>query len=134
MAPLREKLAARVQRFLEPGERVEHVFLAQSGPNPNLTFLTFLTLLVTKFRIVAVTDRAIVVLRAGWRQTVPKGVLDRLPRTTQLGPATGALWSRLNLGDGRPTWVHRRFYGDVEAADAQRGSAQPPSGAPAGTA
>jgi hypothetical protein len=36
---LRDKLKERVQPLLEPDEEVQQVFLAQSGPNPNLMFL-----------------------------------------------------------------------------------------------
>lgn len=119
MTKLRDKLRVRTEKMLEPGEQVEQVFLAQSGPDPNLVFLTYLVLFFSKFRVVAVTDRSIVVLSAGlWRQSFPKGVVERLPRSTRLGPPSGALWSRVNLPGTKKTWVHRRFYHDVEAADA----------------
>ena len=121
MAALREKLRARVQPLLDPGEQIEQVFLAQSGPNPNLVFLTYLAVFFNRYRVVAVTDRSIVVLGASlWRPASPKGIGARLPRQLQLGPMSGALWSRTNLPGDKPTWVHRRFYRDVEAADAAR--------------
>ncbi len=126
MAALRAKLRERVQPFLEPGEHVEQVFLAQTGPNPNLVFLTYLVLFFSKYRVIAVTDRSVVVLGAGvWRQSFPKGVIERLPRGTGLGPTSGALWSALNLPGDKKTWVHRRFYHDVEAADASRATRPP---------
>ena len=44
-------------------------------------------------------------------------VVGTFPRETRLGPFSGKLWSRLELGDNQ-YWVHRRFRKDVEAADA----------------
>ena len=38
---LRDKLVERVQPFLEPGEQVQAVFLAQTGPNPFLGGLSW---------------------------------------------------------------------------------------------
>lgn len=129
MTALREKLHKRVQPFLEPGERVEQVFLAQTGPNPNLAFVTYVMLFFNKYRVVAVTDRAVVVLGAGlWRQSFPKRAVERLPRDTQLGPTSGALWSQVNLPGAKKTWVHRCFYHDVEAADAARTTPSADSG------
>lgn len=120
MTSLREKLAERARPYLGAGEEVQQVFLAQSGPNPNFFALSALVYLASKYRIVAVTNRAIVVLAAKgfFRQSSPKQVLERLARETPLGPLSGALWSRVNLPCEKPSWVHRRFYRDVEAADA----------------
>jgi hypothetical protein len=115
---LRDKLRDRVQPLLGQGENLQQVFLALSGPNPNLIFLSYLFLFFNKYKIVAVTDRGIVIFRAGiWRPAVPKSLQERLPRSTTLGPVSGAIWSSINL-PGKRTWVHRRFYNDVRAADA----------------
>lgn len=120
---LREKLRERTEPFLEPGEQVQQVFLAQSGPNPNLIFLSYLVLFFSSFYVVAVTDRAVLLLRAGaFNQAKPKSLAQRLPRRTAIGPVSGALWSRTNL-PGNKTWVHRRFYDDVRAADGENGAA-----------
>jgi hypothetical protein len=114
---LREKLRDRVQPLLEPDEQIQQVFLALSGPNPNLILLSNLFLFFNKYKIVAVTDRGIVIFRAGvWRPAVPKALEDRLPRSIRLGPVSGAIWSTINL-PGKRNWVHRRFYKDVSAAD-----------------
>jgi hypothetical protein len=116
---LRDKLHKRAEPFMEPGEQIREVFLAQSGPNPNLTFLTWLVVFFTQYRVVAVTDRAIVVLAAPrFRPSFPKSVVARLDRNIKLGPPAGGLWSPVNLPGDKPTYVHRRFYKDVEAADA----------------
>lgn len=120
MTSLRDKLAERARPYLGADEEIRHVFLAQSGPNPNLAALSALAYLVSNYRIVAVTDQSIVVLGAKgfFRQSSPNQVLERLARQTLLGPLSGALWSRVNLPGDKPSWVHRRFYRDVEAADA----------------
>jgi len=131
--PLRQKLATRAQALLEPGERVERAFLAQAGPNPNLLLVTNIFVFFNKYKVIAVTDRAIVVFSAGmWRPSFPKKVLARLPRETRLGDPAGALWSKINLpSETKATWVHRRFYNDVRATDAVAGGA---SGSPQVTA
>jgi len=124
---LRDKLKHRSQALLEPDEQVQQVFLAQAGPNPNLLFITSLISFLSSYRVVAVTDRAVVVLKAGmWRPSFPKEVLERLPRDTQIGPPSGALWSSTKLPGDKTTWVHRRFYKDVEAADAGSAAEPPP--------
>ncbi len=114
---LRDRLAGWTQPFLEPGEQIQQVFRARSGPNPNLAFLTWLIYFFTTYEIVAVTDRAVVVLEGGRLTTKPRRVFDRLPRQTRLGPPSGVLWSRLPFPGRKKHWVHRRFYRDVEAAD-----------------
>ncbi|MHB8342512.1 MAG: hypothetical protein ACYDB7_15280 [Mycobacteriales bacterium] len=127
---LREKLHERAQPLLEPGEVVQQAFLAQAGPNPSLAILTWLVMFFTEYRIVVTTDRAVVVLLAGrMTPSKPQSVLLRLPRSTVLGPVSRALWSPIAL-PGKRTWVHRRFYADVRAADAAA-AAPPPS--PSGT-
>lgn len=117
---LREKLRERAQPHLEPGEEIQSVFLAQTGPTPWLAGAigALIYFFVAKYRVVVVTDRSIVLLNAGaFVPTKPKGVFARLPRNTQLGPYEAKVWGKVVLGDTRH-WVHRRFKGDVEAADA----------------
>ena len=126
---IRDKLATNVQPFLEPGENLQSVFPAQSGPNPYLLFLTYLLFFWMKYLVVAVTDRRILLLKASALATTkPKEVVDTFPRETRLGPVSG-LWGTVNLG-GMKVYVHRRFHKDVEAADAAAPAA---SAAPATT-
>lgn len=117
---LRDKLRERVQPFLQEGEQVEQVFLAQAGPNPWLfgaVGALIMTLLV-KRRIVAVTNRRILVLTAGkFTGTNPKGVLAELPRQSLLGPLEGKVWMKTQLA-GETTYINRRFAKDVQEADA----------------
>ncbi|MEY2475979.1 MAG: hypothetical protein QOG87_1294 [Actinomycetota bacterium] len=117
---LRDKLAERSRPYLEDGEQVEQVFLAQTGPTPWLMALigAIAMMFAVKRRIVVVTDRGIVLLRAGaWTGTSPKEFVGRLPRQTRIGPLSG-LWGKTELG-GTKMWVHKRFHKDVAAADAR---------------
>jgi hypothetical protein len=117
---LRDKLIERSRSYLEDGEQVEQVFLAQTGPTPWLMALigAIAMAFATKRRIVLVTDRAIVLLHASaWTGTTPKSVVARLPRQTRIGPLSG-VWGKTEL-NGQRTWINKRFFKDVEAADAR---------------
>jgi hypothetical protein len=128
---LRDKLAARVQPLLEPGEQVQAVFITQTGPSPYWVLVTTLIFFAVKRRIIVATDRAIVVVRAGAMSgTSAKQVMARLPRGTRLGPASG-MWAKISV-NGEQQWVHKRFHGDIARADAAAGAAAQPqyAGAP----
>ena len=63
---LRDKLAQRAAPFLEPGESIQAVFLAQTGPSPYFIFLSvWIVLFGSHYFTVVVTDRAVVVLQNG---------------------------------------------------------------------
>lgn len=122
---LRDKLAARVQPLLEPGEQVQEVALSQTGPSPYLAIVTYLIFFAVKRRIIVATDRAVVVVRAGaFTGTSAKEVLARLPRGTRIGPLSG-LWAKTEV-NGERQWIHKRFHGDIARADsvAVAGAAQ----------
>ena len=113
---LRDKLAERSYAHLEPGEQIQQVFLAQTGPNPLWSFLTYLISFWVKAYVVVVTDRGIVFLKASiWTPSSPKSVVRRLPRNTVLGPLSG-LWGKMTI-EGQRYYVHKRFHKDVAAAD-----------------
>lgn len=116
---LRDKLAERTQPYLEPGEEVRHVFVGQTGPSPFFAALSWLIILVAgEYFVFAVTDRAILVMKAGkLTGTRPKSLEARLPRNTQLGPVNG-LWGQTSAL-GKRVWVHKRFHKDIAAADAE---------------
>ncbi|MDE9365248.1 hypothetical protein PZ938_06480 [Luteipulveratus sp. YIM 133132] len=112
---LRDKLVDRAQPYLEPGERVQAVFQAQSGPSPYWSFLTYLMFFWFQPVIVVVTDRAVVVLNAGkLRVTFPKSLRLRGPREVWFGEPSG-LWGNIQLDT--KYYVHKRFHKDVRAAD-----------------
>jgi len=117
---LREKLRERVQPYLEPGETIQSVFPAQTGPTPWLAgaFGALIYMFIAKYRIVVATDRALILLKAGaFAPMKPTELLQRLPRNIRLGPYEGKIWGKVQIG-GERHFVHRRFRGDVEAADA----------------
>ena len=119
---LREKLASRTQPFLEPGEQVQQIFAAQVGPNPWMipAIGPIIVMFLSKMRVIAVTDRAVLVLNSSKMTPKPTALLQRLPRQTRLGPIEGKLWGKITVG-GERTWVHKRFRKDVQAADAALG-------------
>ena len=115
---MRDKLRERSQPFLEPGEEIHHVFLAQAGPSPWLFALSALLGFLMKYRVVAVTDRSVVLLSASpWVPSKPKELVARLPKSTKIGPVSG-VWAKVQL-QGEKYYIHKRFHKDVEAADAE---------------
>jgi hypothetical protein len=95
--------------YLEPGEQIHAIFIAQPGASPYWGHL------LGHVTVVA-TDRAIVVLRSGrFISTRPQSLLARLPRQPMDEPS--GLWARLRLG-GTRYWLRRRFHKDVRAANA----------------
>lgn len=126
MASASDKIARNVQPRLEQGELLEAAFPAQGGANPNLLLLSgyVLAFWLAKYVVVAVTDRRIAVFEASPKATTkPKALIASFPRDTSLGPVSG-MWGKIELG-GTRYYVHRRFHGDVEKANA------PATGAPA---
>jgi hypothetical protein len=113
---LRDKLGERVRPFLEPGEQIQSVFIAQTGSNPYLVFLRWLTVFWTKYVVIVVTNKRIAVVRARWPMlTKPRRLVASYPRASRLGGASGAIWGTFVLG-GTKYWVHMHYYDDVRAA------------------
>jgi hypothetical protein len=105
-------------RFLQPGEQVQAVIGAQTS-SQWLAALTgvFVFLGLNRYRILAVTPSRIVVLDAGKTSMAKaRGVVMELPRSTRLGPGAG-LWHQVPAGT-ETLRVHRRFFKDIETADA----------------
>jgi hypothetical protein len=116
---MRDLIQKNAGKLLEPGETIQAVFNVQTGPNPNYAFVSSLVAFFAKYFNVIVTDRRILLAKASmWRRSAIRDVVQTPPRETRLGPFSGRLWSKLELGGNR-YWVHRRFRKDVEAADAQ---------------
>jgi|ERR1700688_797110 len=116
---LRSKLTRNVQAFLEPGEEVQAVFIAQTGASPHWVWLTgrAARIWTNPRRIIVSTERAIVVLNAGKTTTAQvTGVRTRLPRQTMIGPPQGRRWSWFQLGDER-MWTYSRWYPDIRHID-----------------
>ena len=105
--------------YLQQGETVQAVFGAQTA-SQWLAALTgvFVFLGLNRYRIFVVTPQRILILDAGKASMAKaKGVVTELPRATKLGPGTG-LWHVIPAGN-ESLRVHRRFFKDIEAADAQ---------------
>ena len=120
---LRDKMRESSAQFLDPNEPIEQVFGAQTA-SQYLAGLTgiFVFLSLNKYRIFAVTPNRIVVLDAGkTRMAKARGIVTELPRSTRLGPPAG-LWHVIPVGPEKLR-VHRRFFKDVEAADAAQSQA-----------
>ena len=115
---LRDAMRESAAPYLRPGEPIQAVFGAQTG-SPLLAGLTgiFVFLGLNRYRILAVTPTRIVVLDAGkTSMKQARGVVTELPRSTRLGPGTG-VWHQIQAGSEKLR-VHRRFYKDLDAADA----------------
>jgi hypothetical protein len=112
---LRDKIAANAAPFLEPGETIRGVLAGQTA-SQYLLLLGWLPFILTnRYRTIVATDRRILVLDAGrWRLTAAKGVITQLPLGAHLGPWTGNVWHKVQVGD-ETLRIHRRFKKDVEA-------------------
>ena len=116
---IRDQIQKNASKLLEPGETIQAVFSAQTGPNPNYAFITWLVAFFAKYVTIIATDRRILLVKSSiWRRSAVGEIIETYPRETRLGPASGRLWSKIELG-GNSYWVHRRFSKDVAAADAR---------------
>ena len=115
---LRDKIAAQAQPHLQPGETIQGVLVGQTA-SQYLMLLGYLPfLLLNRFRTIVATDRRIVVFDSGlWSATKAKAVVTELPRDHKLGPWTGNVWHRHQVGN-ETLRIHRRFKKDIEAIDA----------------
>jgi hypothetical protein len=123
---IRDKIADKAAPFLEPGEQVQGVLAGQTA-SQYLIFLGLLPFLLTnRYRCVVATDRRLLLLDSGKMfTTTPKSVVRVLPRSTRIGPPTGAVWY-VTSSLGETLRLHRRFFKDIEAIDALAGAAAPP--------
>ena len=114
---LREKLTTRAQELLAPGDQVRHVFMTQSGMSPYTPIGGILGALIRKYWVVAVTDSQLVVMKASvFMPSKPRSVAFAEPRKV-LAPE-GKMWGKVLLGT-TTHYVHRRFFKDVQAQDAE---------------
>ena len=115
---LRDSMRESAAQYVQPGEPIQAVIGAQTA-SQWLAALTgiFVFLGLNRYRILAVTPSRILVLDAGkTSMKKARGVVVELPRSTRLGPATG-MWHRIPAGS-ETLRVHRRFFKDIETADA----------------
>ena len=116
---LRDKMVSSVQPHLQPGEQVQAIFGGQKISQWWLLLSVLVLLFANEYRTVVATDRRILVFHGTkMSQTKIKSIAAELPRSTQIGPASGLWWKCQSLGD--PLYVHKRFHKDVAAADSMR--------------
>jgi hypothetical protein len=114
---IRDAMRASAAQFVEPGENIEQVLGAQTtSPITAPLIGALIALIINRYRIVAVTDRRILVLDAGkWTPRTARAVVSELPRATRLGPTSG-LWAKIETPAGK-IYVRRYYFKDVKAAD-----------------
>ena len=119
---IRDRIKETAQPLLEPGEQIQAVIPAQTK-NGWLGALGIILLIFTnRYRPIIVTDRRIVITDSGkYAMSKPKSIVASLPRSTQIGPASGIWWKSNSLG--QTLFVHKRFHKDVELADSLRPAA-----------
>ena len=117
---LRAKIAAKAAKELRPGETVQAAFVA-SRANPMWALLTWIIVIVKGYYAIVATDQRILVFRtSGFAMSSLKGSQTELPRATRFGEPTGKVNTKIRVGN-EDVWVHRRFWGDLRAADAALG-------------
>jgi hypothetical protein len=106
MAGVRKRMADGAAPYLNEGEEVQVAFPAKQGG---------------KLLVVVATNRRFLVFRQSMILAKPTGEpLHEAPRSTRIGPPKGLTYKMDALGV--PLQVIRRYYTDVEAADAALGT------------
>jgi hypothetical protein len=114
---IRDTLRTNAAHLLQPGEVVQAVFAAQTTSQWFALLSYWIIIAKNAYRVVIVTDRRILVAKSGrFRVTPVKEVVEELPRTTMIGPASGLWYQCHTLGER--LYIHKRFHKDVAAADA----------------
>ncbi|MGD9793870.1 MAG: hypothetical protein AB7V43_10350 [Acidimicrobiia bacterium] len=117
---IRDKLRNNVAPHLQPGEQVQAVFGAQTTSQYFALLSYWIIILKNSYRVVAVTDRRILVFRAGRLSTTKvTSLVGEYPRSTRIGPASG-LWYKCDAFPER-LYVHKRYHKDIAAADGTAG-------------
>jgi hypothetical protein len=107
----RIRLRASALPFIRPGETVLAAFRAQA-----VSPYSGWAALLNAYRIVVVTDRRILVCKAGaFRPALGRGIARELPRETRIGEPRGFWWRCDSLGER--LYIHRQFHDEVGKAD-----------------
>jgi hypothetical protein len=115
---LRDTMAAKVAPHLQQGENLQAVFAAQTRNQWWVLLFGIGLYIVNRFRLVAVTDRRILVFDCGrWSLTSVKTLLRELSRATAIGDPRGLWWESDSLGEH--LYIHARFHRDVREANAR---------------
>jgi hypothetical protein len=114
---IRDKMRANAAPYLQDGEQIQQVFAAQTTSQWFALVSYWIIVFRNAYRVVIVTDRRILVARAGrLSMTQVNEILRELPRSTHIGPPTGLWFKTDRLGE--TLYINRRFFKDIEAADA----------------
>lgn len=115
---IRDKIAANAQPHLQEGEQIQAVMGAQTQSQYWILAAYIVFFLINEYRTIVATDRRIIVFNSGkMSSTKANAIVTELPRSTHLGPPQGALWHKVPVGS-EELRIHKRFFKDVEAADA----------------
>jgi hypothetical protein len=113
---IRDQMAANAAPLLQPGETIQAIFGAQTTSQYLSLISYWIIVIKNSYRVVVVTDRRVLVCRAGRFRTTPVNeVLAELPRSTTIGEPHGLWWRCESLGE--KLYVHKRFHNDVRTAD-----------------
>jgi hypothetical protein len=115
---LRDSMRDSAAEYLRPGETVQVVLGAQTASQLLAAVSGFFMFLhLNRYRILVITPQRVLILDAGRdSMRIARGVVAELPRSTRLGPASG-LWHVIPAA-GENLRVHRRFFNDIQTADA----------------
>ncbi len=99
--------------------------MIQSGPNPYWSLLTAWVMLRSKYWVVVVTDRAVVVMSASkMRPSFVKKDPEIIRYPLQQFPKLSGLYGKVDFGDAE-YHVHRRFHKDFHAVNEHITAANP---------
>ena len=85
-------------------------------------FATAAVLTMSRYRLLALTDADIVVMRTrALRPAKPVELLSRIERMVPFG-IRGSAWGQIVVGDEK-LWVHRRYHSHLDDADARLATA-----------
>lgn len=124
MSKKKRRMIERAEPLLPSGTQIRQIVTASTrspflwiGLAILLAILpgTLVFAMISKNRMIAVSQDAIYVLDCGHFGYRPKGVLRVLPRATRLGPA-GGLWTKINAG---PEKLWAGNPAEITAADAE---------------
>jgi hypothetical protein len=124
MSKKKRRMIERAEPLLPSGTQIRQIVTASTrSPVLWIGLVILLAILpgalvftmISKNRIIAVSQDAIYVLDCGHFGYRPKGVLRVLPRATRLGPA-GGLWTKINAG---PEKLWAGNPAELTAADAE---------------
>jgi len=119
---IRDKITANAQPHLREGEQVQAVMGAQTASQYLVLATYILFYIMNSYRTIVATDQRILVFDSGKLSTTKaRSIVAEVDRRTPLGPPKG-LWHPITLGT-ETVRVHKRFFKDIEQADALSGAA-----------